>query len=68
MPLLPLLIFQIQIQIQRTELLLSFKNVEAAFKNTAGGEVENRASVCAGWNPNGGNRNAAEFCGCNRDS
>ncbi|MBU9815802.1 hypothetical protein J1781_13170 [Rahnella sp. C60] len=33
------------------------------FQNTAGGKVENRASVCAGCNPNEGHRAAAGFCG-----
>jgi len=42
-----------------------FKEASAAFKNAAGGEVENRASFCAGCNPNGGDRNAAGFCGYN---
>jgi len=42
-----------------------FKKAKAAFKNGAGGEVKNRASFCAGCNPNGGDRNAALFCGYN---
>jgi hypothetical protein len=44
---------------------LSFKKAWAAFKNGAEQEVENRASFCAGCNPQRKNRNAAAFCGYN---